>query len=129
MLVLETLLRQECLLPCVAPCCGLFYLKLLRSSGNEGRPITTRSFRLARPIDPVFGVGPVRSTTPFCFLTELLFEMGPDIIDTRQMLGEGFVRCRYDVVLLFEGHEHFLDLECRVEEQCSPRDVARIKDG
>ncbi len=129
MLVLKALLRHKGLFPRVASCSGFVYLKLLRSSGNNGRSITPRSFCLTRSIDPILWVGPMRSATPFCFFAELVLEVGPNIINTRQVFGEGLIRSRYDVVFLFERYEHFLDLDCGVEEQFSPWQITWIKDG
>lgn len=83
-------------------------------------PVAARPLVGGRLARPVFRVRPMRGAPPLCLLAELSLEVGPDVLDARQLALKSLVGCADDVILLVERHEHVFYLRRRAEEQLPP---------
>ncbi|KAL3960016.1 hypothetical protein ACCO45_005133 [Purpureocillium lilacinum] len=101
----------------------------LGGSRNGSGAVATCALGVSSLAVSVLWVGPVCGAAPFRLVAELALEVGPHVLDARELAVEGLIGSRYDVVFLLERHQHLLDFESRLSEELAARNIGGIEDA
>lgn len=129
-LVLLAFLGSDSLLARVATRSSIPSIDDLSRRGQTGSALSTSALSngVGCTGGSIFWVCPMRVASPLCFLAELALKVRPDVVDAVQLFLQRIVRGGYDMIFLFERHEHLLYFESGLSEELSAGEVARIED-
>lgn len=129
-LILLAFLGSDSLFARVASRSSIPSIHNLSRRGQTGStlPTSALSDRVGCTCGPVLWVCPMCVTSPFGFVAELALEVRPDVVDPVQLFLQRVIRSGYDMILLFERHEHLLYFEGGLSEELPAGQVAWIED-